>query len=48
MNVLDVNEAPFDLKISNNTCKENENVGILVGELTANDPDSLVCGQNVV
>ena len=42
MNVLDVNEPPFNLSISSNVVLENQQAGAQVGFLTASDPDGLV------
>ena len=40
INVTDVNEAPFNLNITNTMVKENQPNGALVGTLTADDPDN--------
>lgn len=40
VNVLDVNEPPSDLKLSNNKVDENSVDGTLVGVLQATDPDN--------
>ena len=39
INVLDVNEAPYNLSISSQTVNENEPPGVLVSMLSVRDPD---------
>ena len=38
--VSDVNEAPFNIVLSNSTIAENVNVGTVIGGLTAEDEDA--------
>jgi LPXTG-site transpeptidase (sortase) family protein len=40
VNVIDVNEAPTDITLSNNTVDENQPVNTVVGSLSATDPDA--------
>ncbi len=39
LKVKDINEAPFDLQLSNNTINEDIPIGATVGVLTGSDPD---------
>lgn len=41
--VIDVNEAPTDIVLSNNVVAENEPVGTLIGALKCVDPERNVC-----
>lgn len=40
VNVTDVNEAPYDVRLSNEHLAENSPPGRVVGEIMATDPDS--------
>ncbi|KAK7488419.1 hypothetical protein BaRGS_00020393, partial [Batillaria attramentaria] len=40
INVTDVNEAPYDVRLSSESVSENQPVGQVVGEIRATDPDS--------
>lgn len=40
VNVTDVNEAPYDVRLSNEHLAENSPPGQVVGEIMATDPDS--------
>ena len=40
INVSNVNEAPYDISLSNLLVEEEGSVGQLVGQLSALDPDS--------
>ncbi len=41
INVLDSNDAPFNISISNNSINENEATNTFIGLLSAEDPDAL-------
>lgn len=40
INVTNINEPPFDIRLSSDFIKENGPVGQVVGELSAEDLDS--------
>lgn len=40
INVTNINEPPFDIRLNSNFIKENGPVGQVVGELSAEDLDS--------
>lgn len=46
-NVIDVNEAPTDIILSNNIIQENEIVGTAIGSLKCVDPERNVCQFSV-
>ncbi|XP_066935500.1 protocadherin Fat 4-like isoform X3 [Clytia hemisphaerica] len=41
MNVQDVNEAPYAIRLSNNIIKENQPAQTLIGRLSTQDPDNI-------
>ena len=39
LQVIDINEPPTDINLSNNTIVENSKIGTIIGHLTVSDPD---------